>query len=251
MTLRPDIEKATLTLVRRVDPLASDRCDDADDEAALRAVTKQIDAVEAMQHPNHRRVRGRRVGARVTAFGPTPARSDRPEPGQARRPHQRLLAGSTLGLAGVIAALALALSGSGSVTSPAFALTRHRDGSVSVKIYRRSGVVGANRKLAAMGIHERLYAVSTSLSGVSHPELPAGPQSCLRDQKTGGLVHVIFPSAAAQQAAVGTGTYVPPSNAGNTGGPANNDTFIVIACPTTGPASTGSGGTRFLNRGRR
>lgn len=37
-------------------------------------------------------------------------------------------------------------------------MTRHHDGSVTVKINRRSGIAGANRKLAAMGVHARVAA---------------------------------------------------------------------------------------------
>lgn len=132
MTLRPDIDKATLALVRSVDPLANDRCDDADDEAALRAVTEQIDALEALQYPNHCRIRGRRAGARVPASGPTLAHADGPDPGRARRPRRRVLAGSTLGLAGVAAALVIILGGS--ATPPAFAITQKSDGTVFVKV---------------------------------------------------------------------------------------------------------------------
>ena len=164
--------------------------------------------------------------------------------GRGRRRRPRLLAGASLAVASSATAVALLLSATAS-PPPAFAVTRHHDGSVSVKINRRSGIAGANRKLAAMGIHERLYAVPTRLSGVSHPVVPAGVLSCLRDKQTGRLVQVFFPSAAAQKAAIGTGTYVPPTNAGNTGGPPNNDTFAVIACPTTGPGSTVSVATHF------
>lgn len=162
-------------------------------------------------------------------------------PGRARRTRPRLLAGASLAVASSAAAVALLVSAT--ATPPAFAVTRLHDGSVSVKINRRSGIAGANRKLAAMGIHERLYAVPTRLSGVSQPQLPPGPRSCLRNKQTGGVVQVIFPSAAAQQAAVGTGTYVPSSNAGNTGGPPNNDTFVVIACPINNPGNAASGNT--------
>jgi hypothetical protein len=74
-------------------------------------------------------------GSVVDRHGDELARADRPEPGRAggggvRRP--RILAGSTLGLAGVGAALLLALSGS--AASPAFAITKKSDGSVLVKL---------------------------------------------------------------------------------------------------------------------
>ena len=165
-------------------------------------------------------------------------------PDRARRARPRVLAGASLALASAVTAVALLLSATAS-PPPAFAVTRHHDGSVSVRINRRSGISGANRKLAAMGIHERLYAVPTRLSGASYPAVPAGLQSCLRDKQTGGLVRVYFPSAAAQHAAVGTGTDVPQTNAGNTGGPPNDDTFAVITCPTSGPDSAVSGPTHF------
>ena len=84
----------------------------------------------------------------------------RPEPARVRRPRPRVLAGSMLGLAGAGAALVLGLTATAS--TPAFAVTRHDDGSVSVKINQRSGIAGANRELAAMGIRERVMAVGDS-----------------------------------------------------------------------------------------
>jgi hypothetical protein len=184
--------------------------------------------------PPHLERIGRQLTAAAHDLSPAPCRS--------RRRAFQLIAVSTTGLAAIATAAVLAV-GATTGTPPAFAVTRHHDGSVSVKINRRSGIAGANRKLAAMGIHERLYAVPTRLSGVSHPLAPGGAQSCLRDKQTGGLVQVFFPSAAAQKAAVGTGTYVPSSNAGNTGGPPNNDTFVVIACPVGSPGNAASGNT--------
>ena len=97
MTLRRNIDQATLALVRRADPLTGDR-DDADAEAALRAVTARIDALGALPHRSDRRVRAR----------------------------PRVLAGGSLGLAGVGAALTLVLT-SGAAAPPAFAVTREPD----------------------------------------------------------------------------------------------------------------------------
>src|ERR1700761_3353321 len=68
--------------------------------------------------------------------GATLAHAARPQPGWAgrtsvlRRP--RILAGSTLGLAGVGVALLFALSGP--ATQPAFAITTNQDGSVLVQL---------------------------------------------------------------------------------------------------------------------
>jgi hypothetical protein len=96
----------------------------------------------------------------VREHGPTLAHADRPEPGRAggagvlRRP--RVLAGSTLGLAGVGAALLLALSGS--AAPPAFAITKEGDGSVLVTLnyQQNENLPQVNRKLTAMGTHEQI-----------------------------------------------------------------------------------------------
>ena len=60
------------------------------------------------------------------------AHADRHEPGRARRPRPRVLAGSTLALAGAGAALGVALTAGAS--TPAFAVTKTGDGSVLVTI---------------------------------------------------------------------------------------------------------------------
>jgi len=71
-----------------------------------------------------------------------------------RRP--RVLAGGTLGLAGVGAALLIALSGP--AAQPAFAVTTNADGSVLVKLSyaQDQNLPQVNQKLAAMGTHEQI-----------------------------------------------------------------------------------------------
>ncbi len=88
----------------------------------------------------------------VREHGPTLAHADRPTPGRARRP--RILAGSTLGLAGVGAALILALGGS--AAPPAFAVTRSNDGSVLVHLnyVKDLNLPQLEAKLHSMGLHE-------------------------------------------------------------------------------------------------
>ena len=87
--------------------------------------------------------------------GPTLGHADRPEPGRApllRRP--RVLAGSTLALAGVGTALVLGLGAASS--TPAYAITTNSDGSVLVTINQATSLPQANAKLTAMGIHEQV-----------------------------------------------------------------------------------------------
>ncbi len=75
-----------------------------------------------------------------------------------RRPRPRLLLGTTVGLAGVGTALALVLSAASS--SPAFAVTRNPDGTVTVWVARVGGIAGANARLAELGVHARAVQVT-------------------------------------------------------------------------------------------
>ena len=109
----------------------------------------------------------------VREHGPTLAHAAVPEPGRAsvlRRP--RVIAGSTLGLAGVGTALVLALGAAGS--SPAYAITTNGDGSVLVKINEHSALPQANAKLTAMGIHEQI-AIEMSPGAAA----TSGPVNCV------------------------------------------------------------------------
>ena len=69
-------------------------------------------------------------------------------------PRTRLLAGSTLGLAGAGTALVLVLGAASS--PPAYAVTTEGDGSVLVTISQNSALPQANAKLVSMGIHEQI-----------------------------------------------------------------------------------------------
>lgn len=75
-----------------------------------------------------------------------------------RRQRPKLLAGTTVGLAGVGTAVALIVSAAGS--SPAFAVTRNNDGTVTVWIKRIDGIAGANARLEALGVRARAVAVA-------------------------------------------------------------------------------------------
>jgi hypothetical protein len=71
-----------------------------------------------------------------------------------RAPRLRLLAGSTVGLAAAATGAALLLGAS--TSSPAFAVTRNRDGTVTVHLMKSSGIAGANKTLAAMGVRAQI-----------------------------------------------------------------------------------------------
>lgn len=90
-----------------------------------------------------------------------------------RRP--RLLAGSSLGLAGIGAAVLVALSGT-AATTPAFAITKH-NGSVLVQLNRQEDIAQANQKLTAMGINEQitLYSIPTPTADTAAHGCIPGP----------------------------------------------------------------------------
>jgi hypothetical protein len=68
----------------------------------------------------------------------------------------RLVAGGSLGLAGVAAGLALAFSGS--TAPPAFAITKNGDGSLLVHLYHVSAVPAAEQQINAMDSFRDVHA---------------------------------------------------------------------------------------------
>lgn len=90
------------------------------------------------------------------------------------RARPRVLAGGTLGLAGVGAALVLALGAGGAAAPPAFAITRHDDGSLAVSLNSHNGLIGVNRRLAAMGAGEHI-----NFQMARGPAASSGPVDCV------------------------------------------------------------------------
>ena len=178
----------------------------------------------------------------------TPVGQDRVEAvgqdqAERRRPGPRALAGSTLALAGAGAAFTLALSATAS--PPAFAVTRHHDGSVSVQIYRRSGIAGANRTLAAMGIHERVMSVSDNQSVPLNCVAP-GPGSDGKSLVVKGYPKVSTGPVSAPSSTPG---HPGPGDTGpgdtGAGSPGPGSTWHVVICPSldnTGNAGLGNTG---------
>jgi hypothetical protein len=99
-----------------------------------------------------------------------------------------VVAGSALGLAGIGTALALVLGAT--TTSPAFAVTRNHDGTVTIYIARSSGIAGANARLHQLGIRahvvQQVPAGFRCTSTVGEPQrgAPASERSVARVQWT-------------------------------------------------------------------
>jgi hypothetical protein len=143
-----------------------------------------------------------------------------------RRP--RVLAGGTLGLAGVGAALVLVLGGT-AATTPAFAITRSNDGSVLVHLNYTSNqdLPQLNAKLASMGIHEQVgIQMAPGAATVS------GPIIC---SPTGG---VSGPTVKVLVGANGTEAIGPGQSGGNTA----EGSFHLARCFTSSDTASGNSG---------
>ncbi len=114
-----------------------------------------------------------RIGRQLTAA----AHDLSPAPRRSRRRAFRLVALSTTGLAAIATAAVLAV-GATTATPPAFAVTRHDHGSVTVKINRTTSIADVNRKLAAMGIErigKRAMAAGEDFSSIPNcASIPPG-----------------------------------------------------------------------------
>ena len=164
----------------------------------------------------------------VQEHGPTLAQADRPGPGRApllRRPS--VLAGSTLGLAGVGAAIALAL---GAASTPAYAVTTNGDGSVLVTINHESALPQANAKLIAMGIHEQVIIYMASGAAADN----GGPVTCTPAPGA----NMSGPSLKVLVGKDGTEIIGPGQTAGNTG----VGTWHLDHCVVTGDTGSGNSG---------
>jgi hypothetical protein len=95
--------------------------------------------------------------------GPALEQAGGPGHGRTRRPGPRVIAGGTLAVAAVGAAVTLGLTSMGStptggtrVVTDAYTITQSSNGSVLVQINQGTSLPAANHKLTAMGIHEQV-----------------------------------------------------------------------------------------------
>jgi hypothetical protein len=146
----------------------------------------------------------------VREHGDELARTGRTVHKHRRAPRPQLLAGSTVGLAAMATAAALLLGAS--TSSPAFAVTRNPDGTVTVDLMKPSGIAGANERLAAMGVRAQIRALAKQpptflCPGGTVPTITFDPASIPKRQAL-----VITPSrtssgdAAAPKANTGNGS---------------------------------------------
>lgn len=164
---------------------------------------------------------------------PGDAEPDAPRASALRRP--RVLAGGSLGLAGVAAALLLALSAGGATAPPAFAVTRASDGSVLVHLSSPEGVPGAEAKLASMGIHEYFGLA------IEHGAQVAAPLTCSRAPGTSGpTVQVVMDSGVVPAGETGAGTWHLISCALHPGTFADIKKNFAPFSTGSGPAATGN-----------
>jgi hypothetical protein len=159
-----------------------------------------------------------------------PALADRPEPRRSpllRRP--RVLAGSTLGLAGAGAALVLGL-GAASSSTPAFAVTTNHDGSVLVTMSDQESIVGVNNQLTSMGIHEQII-----IRMAQGPAPTSAPVTCTPAPGTSNLPG---PTLKVLLGKNGTDVIAPGATVGNTG----EGTWHLAACHVDTPEDPGNTG---------
>jgi hypothetical protein len=150
------------------------------------------------------------------------------------RPRPRVFAGGTLGLAGVGAALVLALGGS--AAPPAFAITRDGDGSVLVNINQDTSLPAANHKLTAMGIDEQV-----TIYMAAGPAAVSGAVSCT----PGPGASLPRPPVKVLVGTDGTEVIGSGQSAGNTG----EGTFHLARCTVAPDSDTGPGTGNTGNTG--
>jgi hypothetical protein len=170
----------------------------------------------------------------VREHGATLAQVDRPDPGLAGRAtgllrRRGVLAGGSLGLAGVGAALVLALGGTAATAPAAFAVTRHSDGSVLVQLnyFTKQDLPQLNAKLAALGTGE---AVTIDMAP-GRAAVP-GPVTCTAGAGVSGPpVEVLVDPNGTE--VIGSG-----QSAGNTA----EGTYHLASCVTSSATGSGNSG---------
>ena len=172
--------------------------------------------------------------------------TERPTRTHTRASRRRLLAGTTAGLAAMATAAALLFSAS--TSPPAFAVTRNPDGTVTVNLIHPSGIAGANRKLAAMGVRAQIAVQAKTppklvCPGGTAPTITFDPASIPKSR-----VLMISPGqpSASNAAALKAGS----NGSGNTGPgvTSGGGNHVVRTYPGGGKIRTDSGADNHVVR---
>lgn len=153
---------------------------------------------------------------------PMPVSRRLPRPSAARfavRP--RLLAGGATAVVGAASAAVLAI-GAATSAAPAFAVTNHPDGSVTITLRELTGVSALNAKLASMGVAVRAVPI---VSGCDAPVRVLGPDGSLQPASTPAVSRLPSNPRTGSQLSVRTITVAPPRAPGQT---------EILAASTTG-----------------
>jgi hypothetical protein len=177
----------------------------------------------------------------VQDHGATLASADRTDSARAgrsgllRRP--RILAGGSLGLAGIGAALVLILGGT-AATTPAFAITKSGDGSVLVKLnyLKDLNLPQVNRRLTQLGTHEQI-----TIYMASGPASISGAVTCTPGPGAGQ------PTTPVKVLVGSNGTET--IGAGQSGGNTAEGTFHLDHCTVAPDSDTGPGTGNTGNTG--
>jgi hypothetical protein len=170
--------------------------------------------------------------------GATLAQADRPEPGRVRRLRPRALAGSTLGLAGVGAALVLVLGGS--TASPAFAITQKDNGTVFVKI----NFGGQRTLMAADQTLIAKYHETAVINIAAGPATTEGPVNCTPtpDPYAPGDASPTGPTVTILLGSDGTGTIPSGDTGAGTVHLSGCQTYVSYPHSNTGSGNSGNSG---------
>jgi hypothetical protein len=171
--------------------------------------------------------------------GPALANADRPEPSRALR-SPRVLAGGTLAVGAVAAAVTVGLTSTGStsadgtrVVTDAYTITQNSNGSVLVQINNKESIIAANAKLNAMIKEEVVVRTASGPASVK------GAVTCTPGETgmQGPQVKVLLGTDGTQ--------VIPP---GTTGDSTGVGTWHLTACSVYPTADLGTGGTGTGNR---
>jgi hypothetical protein len=183
----------------------------------------------------------------VREHGGKLAYARRRAPGRAailKRP--RVIAGSTLALAGGSTAIALALSAAGS--TPAFAVNTNANGSVLVTISQQEDINHADAKLTELGLHEQFWVAMGSGPATTRGAVTCRPEPGVSGPPVRVLLdkdgtEVIEPGTTGDNTGVGTWhiracwTFATSDSGPGTGNTGTGNTDPGAASGTFNPAS--------------